>query len=163
MKTDTNLTDPPLQGCLIPPESPLCLQPQFLLVINNLTGKWSQLVKTRRHEPATVPLPRTAALPGPLVSNPKRLSSSVTLVLSLKRFSTPILKNAWAYRTAVAHTFNSSTERQRQVDISKFKVCLVYRLSSRIARVSEKPYLRRGEENKQTNPKKNARGTVSRA
>jgi hypothetical protein len=46
----------------------------------------------------------------------------------------------------VAHTFNPTTPRGRGRWTSEFKASLVYRMSSRIARTTEKAYL---EEEKQ--------------
>ena len=43
----------------------------------------------------------------------------------------------------VAHTFNPSTGRQWQVDLSEFEASLVYRVSSRTARMTEKPCLKK--------------------
>ena len=38
----------------------------------------------------------------------------------------------------VAHAFNSSTRRERQVDLCEFKASLVYRASSRTARATQR-------------------------
>ena len=42
---------------------------------------------------------------------------------------------------AVAHTFNSSTQKQRQTDLYEFKASLVFK-ASRTTRATEKPCLR---------------------
>jgi hypothetical protein len=52
-------------------------------------------------------------------------------------------------RAVVAHTFDPSTWGGRGRQISEFKASLVYRMSSRTARATEKHCLRKTKTNKQ--------------
>ena len=55
-----------------------------------------------------------------------------------------VFKNHYLRRAVVAHTFNSSTQGQKQADLCEFEASLAYRVSSRTgSKVTEKPCLKK--------------------
>jgi hypothetical protein len=49
-----------------------------------------------------------------------------------------LLKNFHSQPSVLVHTFNPSTGRQRQLDLCEFKVSLINRVSSRIAKATQR-------------------------
>jgi hypothetical protein len=76
------------------------------------------------------------ACSSPTYSGPTCLNSCLYVLFVLFCFRLFILViYLWV---VVVHTLNSSTKKQRQIDLCEFEANLVYRVSSRTARVTQR-------------------------